>query len=95
MARFPFYRQNIQALGRLIAEARLDENKRKALIDNPKKYLAEIGLPEKTTELMSFAVIDDPDRKSVALPYKLDTELVRSDDSSYLGSLGAQFQRAH
>lgn len=93
MARFPYYKQNIVALGRLLAEARSNPSVRKALMENPERELARIGLPESVTKLISFKIVDTPDEKSVALPFKLNDKLVRQGDEAYLTSIANSFSR--
>ncbi len=93
MARFPYYRNNIAALGRLLAEARLNPKALAALKQDPAGELARIGLPENVTRLISFKVIDTPDKKSVALPFKLDARLLESRNAAYLTSIANSFSQ--
>lgn len=95
MARFPYYRQNIAALGRLLAEARLDPEVRRRLSENPKRELQRLGLPQNVTELISFQVVDDTDNRSVALPYKLNERRLAERDPAYLSSIASGFARAN
>ncbi len=91
MARFPHYRKNIVALGRLLAQARLDPRLREALKNSPEQELARIGLPENVTRLITFRIIDSPDQRSVALPFKLDDKLLRDGNAAYLTSIANSF----
>ncbi|GAB4576823.1 MAG: hypothetical protein Tsb0019_02370 [Roseibium sp.] len=95
MARFPYYGRNIAALGRLLAEARLDENLRARLLSDPKKELRRIGLPANVTELMDFKTVDDTRDKAVALPFKLNEKRLAGGDEDYLVSLASSFTRAN
>lgn len=91
MARFPYKKENIAALGRLLAEARLNADVRNALKQAPEKELAKIGLPENVTSLMNFTIVDQPDELTVAVPYKLNSDLVGQADPAYLSSIGRNF----
>ncbi len=91
MARFPYYKRNIAALGKLLAQARLDPKLRERLANDPNSLLAEIGLPENVTQLLEFEVVDSPDRNITVLPYKLDQERLDRADSTYLTQLSAMF----
>lgn len=92
MARFPFYKKNIATLGKLIAQASLDAEVRLRLQKDPSWFLADIGLPEQTTKLINFKVIDQKSYpKAVALPYRLNSEKLRYADTAYLSNLSAMF----
>jgi len=95
MARFPHYGRNAAALGRLLADARLDPSVRNRLLENPKRELAKIGLPESVTELISFKVIDDTQNEAVTLPFRLNQRRLDEGDATYLGSIAAGFSRAN
>ncbi|WP_422376208.1 hypothetical protein [Roseibium sp.] len=92
MARFPYYRRNIVALGRLLAEARVDPEKRAALKNAPQQILSDLGLPEHVTKLISFEVVDGASSDVVALPYRLNEKRVSQGNREYLSGLGAMFQ---
>jgi len=95
MARFPYYQKNIRALGELLAKAAMDETLRRSLQSDPAKFLSEIGLPRRTTELMSFTVIDKKKTpNAVALPFRLNDAKLDSSDDAYLSSLSAMFGHA-
>ena len=95
MARFPYKKENIAALGKLLAKARVDPTVRAALKKDPEGELAKIGLPGNVTSLMNFKIVDDPDNLTVAVPYKLNSDLVREADPAYLSSIGRNFLQAH
>lgn len=85
MARFPYHESNVRELGRLLAEASLDAGKRQALKDDPKKVLAQAGLPASTLALFDFKVIlEDTDRKSVVIPYRFNSRKIADKDTDYL-----------
>lgn len=88
MARFPHYRRNVAALGKLIARARLDEGYRKRLMENSAAELKAAGLPENVLALMSFKIIDAQDAKTVALPFRLNQRKLDKKDGAYLRSIG-------
>lgn len=90
MARFPYYKRNIQALGRLLAQAALDEELRKSLQKDPASFLSELGLPAQTTDLMQFTVVDGKEaRNAVALPFRLNDAKLEAADKTYLEGLSA------
>ena len=92
MARFPYHQKNVKALGRLLAKAALDEELKASLQKNPAKFLAEIGLPEQTTSLIDFNVVDQKDTpKAVALPYRLNDQKLNNSNSLYLTNLSQMF----
>lgn len=92
MARFPYHRSNVRELGRLLAMAALDEKCNSALQANPAERLAEIGLPKQTTELLTFRVVDQNRHpNATALPFKLNAEKLRREDSSYLTGISRNF----
>ncbi len=95
MARFPYYGRNVAALGKLLADARLDSEVRRRLLEDPKSELRRVGLPESVTELISFTVVDDTANSAVALPYKLNQRKLEAKDPAYLGSLASGFSRAN
>jgi len=85
MARFPYYRENIRALGRLLAEASLDPELRKRLEEDPKSELRRIGLPEETTALFDFKVISEQSGRPFAvLPFRLNQKRLDRHDPDYL-----------
>jgi|GEM_PF-2397971 len=91
MARFPYYKRNIAALGKLLADARLDPAIRAELSKNPNKLLAEIGLPDNVTQLVEFEVVDPADENAVVLPYRLNQERLDRKDPEYLTQLSNLF----
>ncbi len=91
MARFPHYRSNVVALGQLLAHARMDKEKRRKLIQNPKDELRKIGLPEHAVQLMDFAVVDATQAKTTVLPYRLNQKKIDQADPGYLVPLARQF----
>lgn len=85
MARFPYYKENIQALGRLLAEASLDPTLRKRLETDPVSELRRIGLPEETTALFNFKVVSEQVGKPFAvLPFRLNQQRLDRQDPDYL-----------
>ncbi len=94
MARFPYYRSNIKALGKLLAQAALDEDLRIALQKDPGKFLAELGLPRQTTELMQFTVVDEKEhRKAAAVPFRLNDDKLKAADETYLEGLATMLHQ--
>ncbi|QDG77491.1 hypothetical protein [Labrenzia sp. PHM005] len=91
MARFPYYQKNIVALGKLLANARIDERCRTRLKHDPASELRKIGLPENVLKLMAFEIVDAESRKVTVLPYKLNQSRLDGKDPAYLGSLARQF----
>jgi hypothetical protein len=91
MARFPHYRENVVALGKLLAEARINPAVRASLKKSPEKELARIGLPTNVTALMNFSIVDEPGNTTIAVPFKLNDDLVRSNDPAYLTSIARNF----
>lgn len=87
MARFPYYRKNIQDLGRLLARARVDPVCRKELVENPKKQLRLIGLPENVVALINFKIVDEPDGQVSVIPYRLNQAALDKEDTGYLEGL--------
>ncbi|WP_305985451.1 hypothetical protein [Roseibium sp. MMSF_3544] len=94
MARFPYHQRNIAALGRLLAEARLDPDKFRKLKSAPEKTLAEIGLPKQVTSLIQFEIVDGDHHNPVALPYRLNQSRLSEGDSEYLASVAGMFSDA-
>ncbi|KZM49882.1 hypothetical protein [Labrenzia sp. OB1] len=92
MARFPYYQKNVKELGKLIARAALDENFRKRLQENPSNELAAIGLPQQTTELVEFKVVDGNEApNAVALPFRLNQNKINSANETYLSGISKMF----
>ncbi|POF29285.1 hypothetical protein [Roseibium marinum] len=92
MARFPYYKKNVKELGKLIARAALDENFRKALQENPSMELAGVGLPQQTTELIEFKVVDGKENpNAVALPFRLNQNKINSANEAYLFEISKMF----
>lgn len=91
MARFPYYRHNIAALGKLLANARVDEHYRKRLKNDPTAELRKIGLPENVLHLMAFEIVDSDAKKVTVLPYKLNQPRLDKKDPAYLSQLAQQF----
>lgn len=88
MARFPYYKHNIQALGRLLAEAAANPAVRKRLEENPRAELRRIGLPEEATELFHFKIVSEEADKPVAvLPFQLNQERLNRHDPEYLAQV--------
>ncbi len=94
MARFPYYKHNIQELGRLLVRARMDPEFRKLFIDDPKKQLRLTGLPENVIELMDFKIIDKPEGTVSVIPYKLNQTSLENQDPNYLHGLADLFAEA-
>ncbi|CTQ53859.1 hypothetical protein LP7551_02388 [Roseibium album] len=93
MARFPYYQRNVKELGRLLANAALDQELRKSLGNNPSDYLSKIGLPKKSIELLTFKVVDQnccPN--AVALPFRLSDEKLENGNTAYLQRLSTPFR---
>ncbi len=89
MARFPYHMKNVRELGRLLAEAAVDPEKKKALRDNPNEELRKIGLPEQTVSLFNFNVVEEQSgRKAVTIPYRVNADRIRHSDPAYLKILG-------
>lgn len=94
MARFPHYKRNVKALGKLIATVATDENLQESFRENPKLFLERIGLPPQTTELLNFSVVSESNaQKAVTVPFRLNAEKLASGDSSYLSELANLFPR--
>ena len=92
MARFPYHEKNVRALGELLAKAALDENLKDSLQKDPTKFLVKIGLPDQTTSLIDFEVVDQKnDPKAVALPYRLNDLKLSSSNPTYLTNLSQMF----
>lgn len=91
MARFPYYKRNVAALGKLIAQARVDPQVRRCLEQDPISALRKAGLPENVLQLMSFEVVDAKTENAVALPYRLNQKRLDAKDPTYLRSLAHQF----
>lgn len=93
MARFPHYKSNAKALGKLIAAAATDPALQDSFRKDPKSFLEKIGLPKQTTELMRFSVVCEADthQKAVALPYRLNADKLERKDADYLGELSNLF----
>ncbi len=85
MARFPYYKENIRELGRLLAEASQDPDLRKRLETDPKSELRRIGLPEETMALFNFKVLSERAGQPVAvLPFRLNQQRLDRHDPDYL-----------
>lgn len=94
MARFPHYRRNVKALGKLIATVATDETLQKSFRENPKLFLEKIGLPQQATELLSFKVVAEADtQKAVTIPFRLNAEKLARNDPGYLADLSTLFPR--
>lgn len=92
MARFPYYEKNVGALGRLIAQASVDNDLLARLKKDPISYLTDIGLPEQTTQLIRFEVVEKRNNpKAVAIPYRLNAEKLHQADTTYLSGLSNMF----
>lgn len=88
MARFPYYAKNVSELGKLLARASLDPDVADRLRKDPKSILRSIGLPEQTTELLRFRVVDQtPGKKSIALPFRLNEGKLQASNREYLAGL--------
>jgi hypothetical protein len=85
MARFPYHKENVKALGRLLAEASVDPDCRRRLEADPKSELRRIGLPEQTLALFEFKIVSEADKSPIAvLPFKLNQERLKRADPDYL-----------
>lgn len=93
MARFPYYQRNVVALGRLLADARLDPRKFERLKNDPNAALTELGLPDRVTSLIEFEVIDGGQDNPVALPYRLNQQRLQENNENYLRSVASIFSR--
>jgi hypothetical protein len=92
MARFPYHKKNVKALGELLAKAALDERLKTSLQKDPAKFLVKIGLPEQTTSLIDFEVVDQKNEpKAVALPYRLNDHKLSNSNRAYLSDLSQMF----
>ncbi|MEO9528656.1 hypothetical protein [Roseibium sp.] len=92
MARFPYYKSNMKDLGKLIAKAALDEDLRETFAKDPSALLEEIGLPQQSTKLLTFKVVDQKSvPNAVALPYRLNQKKLSNGDESYLSELSRAF----
>jgi hypothetical protein len=88
MARFPHYKENTKALGRLLAEASVNPALRRKLQCDPSTELRRIGLPPETTELFNFKVVTEEQREPFAvLPYRLNQERLGNRDPEYLATI--------
>lgn len=93
MARFPYYNSNIVELGKLIAKASIDQNFRAILKRDPASCLDEIGLPEQTTKLMNFSVVDAREHPNAkALPFRLNQSKLDSRNEAYIRGLASLVQ---
>ncbi|MEL7528362.1 MAG: hypothetical protein AAFN16_21495 [Pseudomonadota bacterium] len=94
MARFPHYKRNVKALGKLIAAVATDETLQKSFRENPKLFLEKIGLPPETTELLNFKVVAEAGtQKAVTIPFRLNPEKLARNDPGYLTDLSNLFPR--
>ncbi|SUB00931.1 NHLP leader peptide domain [Pannonibacter phragmitetus] len=90
MARFPLPASKIPALGRILAEAAADPDKREALCRNPAAVLAAAGLPASLTALFDFRIITEtPGSRHVVLPFRYNAEKLALADASYLQDIEA------
>jgi hypothetical protein len=88
MARFPHYKDNAQALGRLLAEASVDLALRERLKEDPAAELSRIGLPPEATSLFNFKIVEDNgDKPFAVLPYRLNREKLNRLDPYYLARI--------
>lgn len=88
MARFPHYKENTKALGRLLAEASVNPALRKKLERDPSAELRRIGLPPETTHLFNFKVVtEEPGRPFAVLPYRLNQHKLDKRDPEYLATI--------
>lgn len=93
MARFPHYKSNIRELGKLIAQASVDQNFRSKLKQDPASFMEEIGLPEQTTKLMKFSIVDASEHpNAMALPFRLNQAKLDSGNEAYLRGLASFIQ---
>ncbi|WP_420332215.1 hypothetical protein [Roseibium sp.] len=92
MARFPHYKRNVKALGKLIAKVATNEALMQSFRKDPKPFLEKLGLPEQTTELLSFRVVSEcGTRKAITIPYRLNSEKLARRDPDYLAGLSNLF----
>lgn len=85
MARFPYHKENIRELGRLLAEASIDPKLRKRLETDPKSELRRIGLPDETMALFNFKVVSEQAGHPFAvLPFRLNQQRLDQHDPDYL-----------
>lgn len=85
MARFPYHKSKVSALGRLLAKAAIDPTFKAELIENPKKVLRNAALPDVTLQLFNFKVVDGAQNTPViTLPYRLNDKKVAECDPDYL-----------
>lgn len=91
MARFPHYKKNVVALGKLLARARLDSRYRRRLMANPTSELRKAGLPENALALMNFEIVDAQDNHTVVLPFRLNQNKFDLRDGPYLTAIARSF----
>lgn len=85
MARFPLPASKIPVLGRILAEAAADPDKRDALCRNPAAVLAAAGLPANLTALFDFKiVVETAEARHVVLPFRYNAEKLARGDAAYL-----------
>ncbi|WP_430512166.1 hypothetical protein [Pannonibacter phragmitetus] len=85
MARFPLPASKIPVLGRVLAEAAADPDKREALCRNPAGVLAAAGLPSSLTALFDFKIlVETDDTRQVVLPFRYNAEKLARGDAAYL-----------
>lgn len=88
MARFPHYKENAKALGRLLAEASVDLVLKERLKADPVAELRRIGLPPEATSLFNFKVVEENgDKPFAVLPYRLNQEKLNRLDPNYLAKI--------
>ncbi|MTH96251.1 hypothetical protein [Roseibium sp. RKSG952] len=89
MARFPFFKNNVRALGKILAQASIDDVFAEHFASSPNKILKDAGLPEQTTSLFNIVIAkNDLAKRKVILPYKLNTKKLSELDHEYTTRVG-------
>jgi len=88
MARFPYHKSKVSALGRLLAKAAIDPVFKAELTKNPQTVLKYAALPDVTLQLFNFKVVDGAQNTPViTLPYRLNDKKVAACDPEYLAKV--------
>ncbi|EFO33874.1 hypothetical protein TRICHSKD4_0993 [Roseibium sp. TrichSKD4] len=88
MARFPYHKSKVSALGRLLAKAATDPAFKAELMQNPQEVLKKAALPDVTLQLFNFNVVDGAQNTPmIALPYRLNEQKVAECDPEYLAGV--------
>ena len=88
MPRFPATKNNIRSLGALIAKASLDKKYQESFKKHTVSHLAEIKLPEETTSLFNFKIIEESStKKIVVIPFRLNQSKLDNLNQSYIETI--------